>query len=128
MGITERYGLLDRGEPGFDTARMSWAHWSVAILAAITGGIHLLLYLNQGFPGFLFATVVFFGAIVALLMNFYRRLLYALGVPFTAGQIVIWAAQGMPDLEIALVDKPVQLLLILLLVYLFLNETELANG
>ncbi|MFC6976914.1 hypothetical protein ACFQL1_22900 [Halomicroarcula sp. GCM10025709] len=127
MGIAQRYGIFERGEVGFDTGRMSWAHWLAGGLAAITGGIHLYLYLEQGFPAFLFAALVFFGAIVALLLNLYRRLLYLLGIPFTAGQIVLWAAQGMPDMSIALVDKPVQVLLILLLVYLFLNEDALVR-
>jgi hypothetical protein len=127
MGITQRYGIFERGDVGFDTTKMTWAHWSAGVLAAVTGGIHLFLYLEQGFPAFLFAAVVFFGAIGALLLNLYRRLLYVLGIPFTAGQIVIWAAQGMPDMSIALVDKPVQVLLILLLVYLFLNEDALVR-
>lgn len=119
------YGILERGEVGFDTEKMSWAHWLGAVLAAVTGVIHVFLYVNEGFVPFLFAGVVFLAAVVALLLNLYRRLLYVLGVPFTAGQIGIWAAQGMPNMEIALVDKPVQAVLILLLVYLFLNEDEL---
>lgn len=124
---TERnyYGLLERGTIGFHTEKMSWAHWLAAALAAVTGAIHLYLYIDQAFPPFLFAGVVFLGAVVALLVNVYRRLLYALGIPFTAGQIAIWAAQGMPDMDIAIVDKPVQVALILLLVYLFVKEDEL---
>lgn len=120
------YGILERGEVGFDASKMSWAHWLTAALAVVTGVIHVYLYVNEGFVPFLFAGVGFFGAVVALLFNVYRRLLYALGIPFTAGQIVMWAAQGMPNMSIAIVDKPVQVVLILLLVYLLLNEDELA--
>lgn len=122
------HGLFERGEIGFHAEKMSWAHWLAAGLAAVTGVIHLYLYWDQAFPPFLFAGVVFLGAVVALLLNVYRRLLYVLGIPFTAGQVVIWAAQGMPDMEIAVIDKPVQVLLILLLVYLFLKEDELTAG
>ena len=123
----EYYGLFERGDIGYDSGRMSWVHWVAAVLAAITGVIHVVLYWDQGFLPFLFAGVVFLGAVAALLLNVYRRLLYVLGVPFTAGQIAVWAAQGMPDIEIAIVDKPVQLVLILVLVYLLLNEDELTT-
>jgi len=122
------YGLLEGGEIGFSPARMSWAHWIATALAVVTGVIHLYLYVDQGFVPFLFADVVFLVAAVAVLLNAYRRLLYALGIPFTAGQIGIWAAQGMPDMSIAMIDKPVQALLILLLAYLFVNEDELTAG
>lgn len=121
-------GVFDRGEIGFDPGKMSWAHWLAAVLAIATGGIHVYLYMNQGFVPFLFAGVVFFGAVIGLLFNVYRRLLYALGVPFTAGQIVMWAAQGMPDMGIAMYDKPIQVLLILVLLFLFVREDELAGG
>lgn len=70
---------------------------------------------------------MFYAAIIALVFNIYRRLLYILGVPFVAGQIGMWAAQGMPDMEIAMIDKPVQVILILLLIYLFFKEDDLAQ-
>lgn len=47
-----------------------------------------------------------------------RRVLYVLGISFVAGQIVSWYALGMPGMNIAVVDKPVQVVLILVLVYL----------
>lgn len=122
------YGVLERGEIGFHAEKMSWAHWLAASLATITGAVHLYLFVDQAFPPFLFAGVVFLGAVVAVLLNVYRRLLYVLGIPFTAGQIVIWAAQGMPDMEIAMFDKPIQVLLILVLVYLFVKEDDLTAG
>lgn len=101
---------------------MTSAHWVGALLATVTGVIHLYLFWEQGFPGFLFAGVVYLAAVVAVLLNLYRRVLYVLGVPFTAGQIALWFVQGMPDMSIAIVDKPVQVLLILVLVYLFTIE------
>lgn len=122
------YGIFDRGDTEFDADRMTWAHWLGALLAATTGGIHIYLYVNQGFPGFLFAGVVFLGAVVALLFNVYRRLLYVLGIPFTAGQIVLWVAQGMPDMAVAIVDKSIQAALIVLLVFLFFREDDLVSA
>ena len=121
------YGVFERGAIGFDRGKMSWAHWLATALAAVTGAIHVLLYVNEGFPGFMVAAVVFFGAIIALLLNVYRRMLYLLGIPFTAGQIVLWVAQGMPNMSIALIDKPVQVVLIVLLGYLLANEGDLAS-
>lgn len=118
------YGILNRGEVGFDTEKMSWAHWLAVALAAVTGVLHVYLYIDEGFAPFLFAGGLFLGTIVALLLNLYRRLLYVLGIPFTAGQIVMWTAQGMPSMDVAIVDKSIQVLLILLLAYLFLNEDE----
>lgn len=68
---------------------------------------------------------MFYAAILALLLNVYRRLRYLLGIPFTARQIVLWAAMGMADIEIAMIDKPVQGGLILVVVYLFVKEDDL---
>lgn len=127
MAESRFHGTFQRGEIGYHPGRMSWAHWLGALLAAITGGVHVFLYLDQGFIPFLFAGVVFLGAVFALLFNVYRRLLYVLGIPFTAGQIGIWYLQGMPDMDIAMFDKPIQVLLILLLIYLFMNEDELTR-
>ena len=103
-------------------------HWAAFGLSEVTGVIHLYLYYQQANPAFLFAGVVFLGAVVAGLLNVYRRALYAIGVPFTAGQIVIWAVMGMPDMSIAVVDKPVQVALIVLLAYLFVNEKRLVEA
>lgn len=128
MSTISNLGLFERGEIGFDTQKMSWAHWLVGGLATVTGIIHIYLYLNQGFVPFLFAGVVFLGAFVGLLLNIYRRLLYVVGIPFTAGQIAIWAAQGMPDMQIAIIDKPVQVVLIVFLVYLFFREDDLVGA
>lgn len=109
---------------GFNANLMTPWHWALGILATVTGVIHVYLYLEQGFIPFLFAGAVFLAAVVAMLFNVYRRVLYAVGIPFTAGQIAIWYMQGMPDMSIALVDKPVQLLVIVLLAYLFTVEND----
>lgn len=110
---------------GFDGRLMTPWHWALGGLATVTGAIHIYLYLEQGFVPFLFAGVVFLAAVLAMVFNVYRRALYAVGIPFTAGQIVLWYAQGMPDMSIALIDKPVQLLVIVLLAYLFTVESDL---
>lgn len=113
---------------GFRWDTMTPAHWATAALAGITGTVHAYLYATEGFLPFLFAAVVFYAAIIGMLLNVYRRALYALGIPFTAGQIAIWFVMGMPTFELGVVDKVVQVALIGLLVYLFRNESRLARA
>lgn len=59
-----------------------------------------------------------------MFMDVYRRVLYAVGVPFTASQIGLWLYRGMPDLAIGAVDQVVQVALIVLLVDLFRAEAS----
>lgn len=106
----------------FDAETMTRVHWAAAALAAVTGTVHVYLYVTQGFLPFLFAGVVFYAAIIGMSLNVYRRVLYALGVPFTAGQVALWVYLGMPDATLGALDKVVQLALIALLVYLFRAE------
>lgn len=103
---------------GYDGSTMTPIHWTLASLAAATGTLHAYLYVIQESLPFLFAAAVFYAAIVALLLNVYRPVLYALGIPFTAGQIVAWYALGMPDVNVAVLDKPIQIVMIVLLAYL----------
>ena len=105
---------------------MTRMHWIAASLAAITGAIHLYLYATQAFLPFLFAGAVFFAAVGAMLVIPYghlaRRVLYAIGVPFTAGQIGLWVLAGTPDFALGVADKAVQIALIVALIYLFRME------
>lgn len=123
MATQETKQFVAPREFGWNAASMTAAHWLAAGLAAITGTVHLYLYLNEGFIGFLVASVVFYAAIIAMALNVYRRVIYALGVPFTAGQIVLWYLQGMPSFELGVVDKAVQVALIVTLIYLFRLES-----
>ncbi|MFW5939668.1 MAG: hypothetical protein ACOCSD_03880 [Halolamina sp.] len=63
-------------------------------LAVLSGVIHLFLGVSFAPEplglSFLFAGLVFLLAVAALLVNYRRRLLYGLGIPFTAGQILLW--------------------------------------
>jgi len=125
---TETTGRRTLGGFGYRDETMTTAHWVVAGLAAVTGGVHAYLYLTQGFLPFGFAAVVFFAAVVGLLLNVYRRALYALGIPFTLAQVAMWYLQGMPDFALGVVDKAVQLALVAMLIYLLLNERRLVAG
>ncbi|KTG07778.1 hypothetical protein AUR64_02770 [Haloprofundus marisrubri] len=110
-----------RGEP------MTRLHWAAVGLAGITAGVHLYLYSVQGFLPFLLAGLGFLGAVVLLVAGVNRRLLYAVGVPFTASQIAVWFVQGMPEFALGVADKTVQVALIGILVYLFVAERTAAK-
>ena len=106
------------------TGSLTGLHWAGIVLAAITGVIHLWLGVNFAPEplgiSFLVAGVGFLGAIVAILVDYRRQLLYLLGIPFTAGQIVAWAALNAPDFSPpGIADKIVQVLLIVVLVVLY---------
>lgn len=119
------------GEEGFSLAldSLESLHWLGIGLAAVSGVIHL--YLGVQFIGdglgvpFLFAGVVFLVGIAAIVVDYRRRAFYALGVPFTLGQIVLWyvfnssriAAGDVGPIDI--VDKVAQVLLVAVLVVLY---------
>ncbi len=69
-------------------------HYLGIALALLSGVIHL--FLGASFApdplglSFLFAGIVFLLAVAGVLVNYRRELLYKLGIPFTAGQIVLW--------------------------------------
>lgn len=84
--------------------------------------MHLYLFWSEGWPPFLLGGLGFFGAIVLLLFDVFRKWLYALGIPFTLVHIGGWLAQGMPNFRLGVFDKTVQVILIVLLAYLFLQE------
>ena len=101
-------------------------HWLAIAAALVTAGVHLGLGVTIG--GFfgtlcLFATVGFAAGIAAVLVGWRRRLVYALGIPYTAGQIVLWYALNEPPFPTShLVDKAAQVVLIAALVALLRRE------
>ncbi len=107
-------------------------HWFAIVLAATSGLVHLVL--GVGFlphpmgVAFVLAAGGFFGAIVLVILDFHRRLLYLAGIPYTGVQIVLWYAVNQPtsvaDLSAAgVVDKIAQVLLIVALVVLYRSGT-----
>ena len=107
-----------------DTASVNTLHWIGIGLAAVTGVIHL--YLGVSFItsplgwSFLVAGIGFFAGVAAVLTNTRQRLAILLGIPFTAGQIIIWYVMNAPDLSpLGIADKVVQVLLIVVLVGLY---------
>jgi hypothetical protein len=77
------------------------------------------------------AALGFFGGVAAFVLDYRRRALYALGIPFTLGQIVLWYYINFVAGPYAFpadvgwqgaLDKVVQVALIAVLVVLFRRE------
>lgn len=111
-----------------DTDALGPLHYAGVVLAVVSGVIHLRL--GVGFApsplglSFLFAGVVFLAASAAVVADYRRELLYGLGIPFTAGQIILWyyanfaaGTKAFPgDVgTLGAVDKVAQILLLLVL-------------
>ena len=107
-------------------------HWVGVVLAAITGVLHLVLTVQLGLGSlvglggsFLVAGVGFFAGAAAVLADYRRRQFYLLGIPFTAGQIVLWYVLNDPsfsEISPGIVDKVVQVALIGVLIVLYSRE------
>lgn len=96
------------------------------LLAAITGVIHIyegIEDLGDGVFGILFilAGLGFFGAIVLLWMGFNRNVLYPVGIAYTGIQFAAYFGLRWPHVyePLGLLDKLVQLLLIVVLLLLW---------
>lgn len=113
----------------FTTDGLTSTHVAAMGLAAVTGVVHLYLYLAQGFVPFLLAGLGFFGAIgLILLLPGVRSWLYLAGIPYTIVQMAGWVAAGMPDFALGVADKLVQVVLIGLLVVLYRRERRAATA
>lgn len=104
-------------------------HWAGVVLATITGVLHLALTVRFGLGGlgisFLVAGVGFFAGAAAVVADYRRRQFYLLGIPFTAGQIVLWYVLNDPSfsgISLGIVDKVVQVALIGVLAVLYSRE------
>lgn len=96
------------------------AYWGTIAAALVTGGIHLWLGVTLGKAGLMFSAVGFAIGIGAVVLGFKRPQMVKLGIPFTAGQIVLYIIAhfsefpGIPTIELA--DKIAQAVLVVLLV------------
>ena len=116
-------------DSSFETASLTPLHWVGAVLAVVTGIVHLyfgLLALDtaQGIS-FVLAGVAFFVSVLLLLVDYRRRLLYLVGIPFTGIQVVLYFAFNWPNVLSpgGIADKVVQVALIVILVVLYRRES-----
>jgi len=118
-------------QPAVDIGSLNALHWVGIVAALVTAAVHLRLGVG-GLPlplriSFLLAGLGFIGAIVLVLLDYRRRTVYAVGIPFTLVQIVLWYAlnfaggtKSFPaDVgTLGAVDKVAQVVLIAVLVAL----------
>jgi len=122
----------------FETASLTRLHWVGIVLAIITGAVHLafgVLFLDSGAGilspanaqplSFVLAGVAFFVAVLLVLFDVRRRLLYLVGIPFTGIQVVLYFVLNWPDVlnPSGIGDKVVQVTLIAILVVLYRRES-----
>lgn len=102
--------------------------WVGIVLALITATVHFVLgvtfFPQPGGIAFLLAAGGFVGAIVLLLVDYRRPLLYLVGIPYTGFQIVAWYVINRPVGPAAIgpataIDKVTQVALIVVLVLLY---------
>ncbi|MXR20919.1 DUF7475 family protein [Halobacterium bonnevillei] len=95
-------------------------HWLAVLLVVATGAIHVYAGLVEGRIPVLLAGVGFFGGIGLFLVDFRRPLLYLAGVVYTAVQFPLWyVAKAGEFTAIGYVDKAVQVVLVVTLLYLY---------
>lgn len=107
-------------------------HWLGVVMALVSAAVHFVL--GTGFlphwMGILFVLAGggFVGGVVLLVIDYRRRLLYLVGIPFTLVQIIGWYVinqpAGVADLTAAgAIDKLAQIILIVVLVVLYRRES-----
>jgi len=118
-------------QPAVDIGSLNALHWVGIVAALVTAAVHIRLGVG-GLPlplriSFLLAGLGFVGAVVLVLLDYRRRTVYAVGIPFTLVQIVLWYAlnfaggtKSFPaDVgTLGAVDKVAQVVLIAVLVVL----------
>lgn len=88
MATAEKQG------PALDIESLSGLHWVGIVAAVVTAAVHLFLGVRMLPSGmgisFVLAGLGFLGAIALVLLNYRRRTVYAVGIPFTLIQVVLW--------------------------------------
>jgi hypothetical protein len=102
--------------------------WLAVALVVITGALHVYAGIVEGRIPVALAGVGYAGALVLFLLDFRRRLLYLVGIPYTAVQIPLWIVAKSEYGVVDYVDKAVQIVLILVLIYLYLNTPSESAG
>lgn len=112
-----------------DTASLTPLAWVGIAMALVSAVIHLVIAVDVLLPSmlgisFLLAAGGFVGGVVLVVLDYRRRLVYLLGIPFTGSQIVLWYLLNQPvTLEtvgtLDVVDKVAQAVLIGCLFVLF---------
>lgn len=120
------------------TESLSKMDWLAVLLAASTGLIHLYISLEQipspvGVPtplglSFILAGLGFFAGILLLLLGWRRQMIYLLAIPYVLAQVVLYIVLNWPDIftPVGIIDKAIQIVLVVVLVVLYRLETSRA--
>jgi len=101
------------------------AHWLAILLAIATGIIHVYAGIVEGRIPVSLAGVGFLGAVVLFLLDYRRTYLYGAGIVYTVVQIPLWYVVKAGEYTmIGYVDKSIQVVFIVLLVYLYWSERD----
>ena len=127
---------MARSDAGVDVESLTPLHWIGILAATVTGIVHVVLAVQVGVGAlgisFIFATLGFGAGVTAIISGYRRRLTYALGIPFTAGQIVLWYVINFANGPYSFpgdvgtfgaVDKVAQVVLIAVLAVLLYRES-----
>lgn len=129
-------GQTETGGVSLQTGSLGAVHWVGVLAALVSAGVHLLLGVRMVPSGlgisFILAGLGFIGATVLVIVDIRRRAVYALGIPFTLVQIVLWyvvnftgGGKSFPgDVgTLGAVDKIAQVVLVAILVVLLRDES-----
>lgn len=125
MGTTETQGL------SLDVASLDSWQWVGIVAALVSAAVHLFLGVRMLPSGmgisFVLAGIGFLGGIALVVLDYRRRAVYAVGIPFTLVQIVLWYYVNFVSLgksfpadigTLGAVDKVAQVVLLAALVVL----------
>ncbi|MFC7175647.1 DUF7475 family protein [Halosegnis marinus] len=106
------------------TDSLTALHWAGILLSLATGLLHLGLAASFGASGlgvaFAVAGVGYLAGVAAVLVDYRRRAMYLVGIPFTLGQVVAWYALNAPDFStLGYADKAIQVALVVVLAVLY---------
>ena len=114
-----------------DVSSLTGLHWVGIVAAVVSAVVHLLLGVRMLPSGmgisFVLAGLGFLGAVGLVLVDYRRRAVYAVGIPFTLVQILLWYYVNFVSLgksfpadigTLGAVDKVAQVVLLAVLVAL----------
>lgn len=105
------------------TGSLTSTHWLAILLVLVTGVIHIYSGIVEGRIPVSLAGVGFIAAIVVFLLDYRRSLLYLVGILYTAVQLPLWYVVKAGEFTtLGYIDKTVQVVLILLLAYLYYSR------
>ena len=106
-----------------ETRSLDAAHWLAVGLVLATGVIHVYAGVVEGRIPVALAGVGFLVALALFLADYRRPLLYLVGILYTAVQLPLWyVVKAGEYTTLGYVDKSIQVLLIVLLAYLYWRQ------